>query len=392
MVVPIAEPNQIPCEGSHNCTCGASDRTFSDSLFAPEETKEDPLCACMHRSNSEGRFTCTCREKSRTSDYVDPWDSSDNSGNSLINALSDNDLVRLSLLRLHSKQRSADEREKISNVRRGHHSSMESLESRNRSEPETEDTGCEYDMSTSSESEVTEYRSHLEKVEQNLILKEQVRNIIKSLSNDSDNTGSDENSNTVDGTDKASTPTVSGSGRSSSARTLSCSEASDTEVFADRSESDDSSGYYDCGEDKTDTSKNSECYTSTSGSSGEIKSRIKDSASENSDLQELILLPTRISKSKNKRGIVKHRPRKCHSLRSENIIKSKIAEDTEMYLLPTNRRHSECSDVRVYKKPVLPFQNTPIYHDPYRAKTGGSSNRLLTDLIRMNYDKQHMVI
>ncbi|XP_021360803.1 dentin sialophosphoprotein-like isoform X2 [Mizuhopecten yessoensis] len=325
--------------------------------------RKDCVCDISIVSN---RFTCACKcrkqFKKSESNYSEPWDSSESSCS------------------VGFVSRKNSSHEKKSNSQTHRHDSTRSYVTSNSSEyssssakssiasrssgPDMDgnDTCCEYDMSTSSESDVAEeYRSHLDKVHQNLILKEQVRNIIHSLSNSGNVT--EDSTNTLErGSDVESVRTVSSLSGRSSQPTLSTGEVSDPDVLADRSESDDSSGYYEYSEERNGNS-------------------CSDDASQ----------AQTSSKSESHKSHHKHKSHKTKHKKCPFEVKSSILEDTEMYLLPSSRKDSECDNVRVYRKPLLlPPQQTLIYQDPNRSKTR-NGNRLLGDLIRMNYDKQHMI-
>ncbi|XP_033758716.1 dentin sialophosphoprotein-like isoform X2 [Pecten maximus] len=323
-------------------------------------------CACDDSIISD-RFTCTCKcrkqFKKPESNYSEPWDSSESSCS----------------VRFVSRKKSSCDRKTNSQPQR--HDSTRSYVTSNSSEcssssakssvasrssgPDMDgnDTCCEYDMSTSSESDIAEeYRSYLDKVQQNLILKEQVRNIIHSLSNSGNVT--EESSNTLErNSDVESVRTVSSLSGRSSQPTLSTGEVSDPDVLADQSESDDSSGYYEYSEERNGNSCSDDAANVQSSSNTESRKYYQH----------------------------KHKSYKSKHKKMSTEVEHSILEDTEMYLLPSSKKDSECDNVRVYRKPLLlPPQQTVIYQDPNRSKTR-SGNRLLGDLIRMNYDKQHMV-
>ncbi|XP_060085598.1 uncharacterized protein LOC132565010 [Ylistrum balloti] len=328
-----------------------------------EEKSECIDCVC-DKSIVSDRFRCTCKCRNQfqkpESNYSEPWDSSESACS----------------VRFVSRKKSCD---KKSNSQTQRHDSTRSYVTSNSSEcssssakssiasrssgPDMDgnDTCCEYDMSTSSESDIAEeYRSYLDKVQQNLILKEQVRNIIHSLSNSGNVT--EDSSNTLErGSDVESVRTVSSLSGRSSQPTLSSGEVSDPDVLADQSESDDSSGYYEYSEERNGNScSDDSAHAQTS------------------------------SKTESHRHHHRHRSQKTKH-KHTTVVKNSILEDTEMYLLPSSKKDSECDNVRVYRKPLLlPPQQTVIYQDPNRSKTR-NGNRLLGDLIRMNYDKQHMI-
>lgn len=338
------------------------------------KTENDTNCTYCSRDSRDtcivsDRFTCTCkcRQQFRKPEtkYSEPWDSSESSCSIRVvsHKRSSNVGNSNSVPQRHDSTRSYV----TSNSSECSSSSAKSSTASRSSGPEMDgdDTCGEYDMSTSSESEVAdEYRSYLDKVQQNLILKEQVRNIIHSLSN-SGNVTSEDSSNTLErGSDVESVRTVSSLSGQSSQPTLSTGEVSDPDVPADQSESDDSSGYYEYSEERN------------VNSCSDDSTKVKSSSSSNPESH-------RLSHHKSKSNKTKHR-----KISDETHA---ILEDTEMYLLPSCKRDSECDNVRVYRKPLLlPPQQTLIYQDPNRSKTR-SGNRLLCDLIRMNYDKQHMV-
>lgn len=238
---------------------------------------------------------------------------------------------------------SSDKSDSSRSSRSSYSSRSFSQSSRSNSDMDYNDTCCEYDMSTSGESDISEvgtYRMCLEKVQHNLLLKHQVRNIIKTLSTTDDTIG--EESSTI------TTESLSSRSRPSSAPNV--NDFFDPEVFIEKSESDDSSGYYECSDDLPQGREN-------------IKPR-RQHTKHRSHLKKL-----------------KNYPEKSRT--------GAIQEDTEMYLLPTTKKDSEYNTSKMQRKPLLPPKSAAIYQDPSRSKNG-SNNRLLSDLIRMNYEKQHM--
>lgn len=303
------------------------------------------LCNCEHsRVLNEGN-------------YSPPWDSSDEA--SVLSRLpKSNDCEDFKHFQnfvtknRHSEAAdaylSSDKSDSSRSSRSSYSSRSFSQSSRSNSETDYNDTCCEYDMSTSGESDISEggtYKMCLEKVQQNLLLKHQVRNIIKTLSTTEDSIGEESSTITTDA------ESISSRSRPSSAPNV--NNLFDPEVFIEKSESDDSSGYYECSDDLPQGREN-------------IKPRLQHTK-HRSHLKKL-----------------KNYPEKSQSCGGA------IQEDTEMYLLPTTKKDSEYNTSKMQRKPLLPPKSAAIYHDPSRSKNG-SNNRLLSDLIRMNYEKQHMV-
>lgn len=325
-----------------------------------DEQSDSKECKCDVPISTD-RFTCTCKcrkqFKKSESNYSEPWDSSESSCS--VRFVSRKNSSRASKTNSQTQRRDSTRSYVTSASSECSSSSNQSSIVSRSSGPDVDgnDTCCEYDMSTSSESDIgEEYRAYLDKVQQNLILKEQVRNIIHSLSNSGNVT--EDSSNTLErSSDVESIRTVSSLSGRSSQPTLSTGEVSDPDVLADQSESDDSSGYFEYSEERngnscSDDAAHVQKYTNT-------ESR-------------------------------KHYHHK-HRSRDKMTRQHSILEDTEMYLLPSSKKDSECDNVRVYRSPLLlPPKQTVIYQDPNRSKTR-NGNRLLGDLIRMNYDKQHMV-
>lgn len=235
------------------------------------------------------------------------------------------------------------------------------------SEQNLDDSETEYDLN-SGESTECEYPVFLDKIEQNLFLKQQVREIIQSLSR------TDSDQSRCNRTDSFSTVST----ESSSVPHTSESEVSDPDVFADQSESEDDNEYHVC------TNEKIELPYQVDEATPEVESKNSDS-----DLKHCV--------QKQKKRLSKCRkPKfKIYSIKDEdheNKLQSVIHEDTEMYLLPSCKKEIDYYDYKTCRKPVLvPTLPTRIYQDPDRLKSN-KNNKLLGDLIRMNYDKQHLIL
>lgn len=248
----------------------------------------------------------------------------------------------------------------------------------------TDETCAEYDLSTSDESEISktscmsDYELYLSKIENNLKLKHNVRKIIESIG-----TIREENVSQCDDVTEIDSMTyVSSLSEYSSA----ASHISD--VSADRSASDDSGGYFDCAEDQPNAKECAKregrtCLERSLSAPNPNAARHKNSSS---------FACKRITKDKTQPKRKCSQNPRANSFDS-NIYKALSDEDREMYLFPSGKKSdcgSSCSGKsrHIRSKPVLAPQPTPVYMDPYRGKTRNNHNRLLGDLIRMNYDKQ----
>ena len=265
-----------------------------------------------------------------------------------------------------------------------------------KSEVDSTDTCCEYDLSTSGESDISrnsDYDLYLSKIENNLKLKHNVRKIIKSLERtieeETDDDSSDYHDCVNDKLFKFRECSNDEFERDSMTYVSSLSEYSSaashiSDISADRSASDDSSGYYECAEDnpesrdpKRDSRVNLERSSSVPDGSGSCSK-------------------TNARKTKNK--YYRHKLSQNRSNSFDCGIYKPLSQDQEMYLLPINKKGdsdsssgSSSSGLRKSKsKPIMAPQPTPVYMDPYRGRSR-SHNRLLGDLIRMNYDKQTFI-
>lgn len=231
------------------------------------------------------------------------------------------------------------------------------------------DNVSEYDLNSSGASTEGEYPVFLDKIEQNLFLKEQVREIIRSLSRE------DSEYSVCHRTDSFSTE----SSAISSVPNSSSSEVSDPGVFADQSESEDENEYHECTKEMMDV---------TNESDADLKPEVKTSEGD-SDLKNSV-------QKYKKRSSKARKPKfKIYSVQDkdhEHKLQSVIQEDMEMYLLPSCQKETDYYDYKTCRKPVLvPTLPTRIYQDPNRLKSN-KNNKLLGDLIRMNYDKQHLIL
>ncbi|XP_045209908.2 uncharacterized protein LOC123561528 [Mercenaria mercenaria] len=240
------------------------------------------------------------------------------------------------------------------------------------------ETNYEFDLSTSGESdhsrtsEKGDYELYLSKIESNLQLKHNVRKLVHDIESMPHGAcAEDEDKSDID-----SMTYVSSLSEYSSA----ASHISD--VSADRSASDDSSGYYECLEDAQGTrDKDRESHVN-------LERSVSAPETDPKTIKSKVL--SKSKKSKDKTG---SKSKKQHYHRSKSfdcrVYKSLSDEDKEMYKFPSNSNSSSSLTSRHSRnKPVLAPQPTPVYMDPYRGGKSGSHNRLLGDLIRMNYDKQ----
>lgn len=234
------------------------------------------------------------------------------------------------------------------------------------------ETGYEYDLSTSGESERSQlsmhedYELYLSKIESNLQLKQNVRKMVQDIENITIDT--DEGS--CNG-DAASMTYVSSLSESSCSTQV-------TDLSADKSCSDDSGGYYECAED-------------TSGAKN--RKRV-----HRVNLERSVSAPegrphTTKKKSKRQKDKLGDKSVKVPSHRSvsfdSRVYKALSDEERELYKFPSAGNSSSSVTSRSGRGKPAPLapQPTPVYMDPYRGKSR-SHNRLLGDLIRMNYDKQ----
>ncbi|KAK3580149.1 hypothetical protein CHS0354_013429 [Potamilus streckersoni] len=265
-------------------------------------------------------------------------------------------------------------------------------------EPNENETYSEYDISTSGESESSgsksymstsadsdtsgsnnDYDFYLSKIRQNLAFKCNVQKIIESLE-------SGESTNETSLSDADSMTYVSSLSEYSSAPSHVSGEVSDPGASADRSESDDSSnGCYDCTDNSAKScdpkSNQSQCSTKNDSSN---QSKLTGSSSS-----------FKPKESKKSKDICKshHRHKKVRSKKVSldcRVYTTAIDSDKEMYTFPVDRKtHSDTDLKSVRAKSAIASQPTSVYVD-HRAKSK-SHNRLLGDLIRMNYDRQLLV-
>ena len=306
---------------------------------------------------------CSCHNRKLEHTYSAPWDSSASTC-----SVTHNSRQRRNPNRQRKPQRSDSIHGYVTS------SSSEYSSGSAGSTSTGNDTCYEYDMSTSSESDAidaADYKCVLEKVQHNLLLKEQVRSIIQSLS-PRDST-SDSPNTTLDRTDSSTIRTISSLSGRSSVPSVPSTHVTDQGAQADHSESDDSGGYY-------------ECPIKNDVISGEhtILGHCSDS-----DSSSKVFNVSKIRKHKSRQNRNRFKYVTNENEKVDSQSKLTIAEDTELYLLPANKKDS-CENIRVFKSPLLPPQQTLIYQNPQRSQTG-SGNKLLCDLIRMNYDKQHMI-
>ncbi|XP_052803105.1 uncharacterized protein LOC128233465 [Mya arenaria] len=237
------------------------------------------------------------------------------------------------------------------------------------------ETGYEYDLSTSGDSERSrvseheDYKLYLSKIESNLQLKHDVRKLVQ----DVETVTIDTDENVADSGDLASMTYVSSLSEYSTA----ASQVSD--ISADKSCSDDSGGFYECMEDTSGT-KNAK-------TNSKMEHRVS--------LERSVSAPDGRSKKKTSR---KHKdktdkPSKTPGQRSKSfdcrVYKALTDEERELYKFPSAGNSSSSLPSRTGRGKPAPLapQPTPVYMEPYRGKSR-SHNRLLGDLIRMNYDKQ----
>ena len=258
--------------------------------------------------------------------------------------------------------------------------------------PVGNDACWEYDMSTSGESSTSEnsdYDLYLSKIEGNLKLKHNVRKIIKSLEQtieeETDDTCSDYHDCAFqfrqcsqEKCDRDSITYVSSLSEYSSAA------SHNSDISADRSASDDSSGYYECADDNTasrDLKRDSRVNLERSVSAPD------GSSSCSNDI---------VKKSRHKHSRSKKSQHRSNSFDCSIYTPLSDEQNQELYHFPTNNKgdsdsSSSSSGIHKHKsKPMLTPQATPAYMDPYRGRSR-SHNRLLGDLIRMNYNKQTFI-
>lgn len=242
------------------------------------------------------------------------------------------------------------------------------------------ETGYEYDLSTSGDSEQSQtseqedYELYLAKIESNLELKHNVRKLVQDI-------------DSVSSSEKPDTNDVESVTYVSSLSEYSSAASHISNLSADRSESDDSSGYYECFDEnnKIREVKNKEANVtlarSASAPDGATSSGAKSKHNQNSKRHSKGKL---YPKSKSV-----HNPRRKYLVTdTKDVYKALSDEDKELYKFPSSSTSSNSVSSRHGRgKPVLAPQPTPVYMDPYRGKSG-RHNRLLGDLIRMNYDKQ----
>ncbi|KAH3699623.1 uncharacterized protein LOC127859306 [Dreissena polymorpha] len=245
------------------------------------------------------------------------------------------------------------------------------------------ETGYEYDLSTSGGSaqsrdgeRVTDrkdYEDYLSKIESNLLHKQNVRKIVHGI----DNINIDNCAENCDSSDIASMTYVSSLSEYSSATSHISGNS------ADNSCSDESSGYF-------------ECLDKTPGAI--TKTRCSPNSKQRTGLERSLSMPSerqpskkKVSKRHKDKSISKTNATKTDRSKSfdSRIYKALSDEDRELYKFPSaSNTGSSVRSRHGRGKPVpLAPQPTPVYMDPYRGKSR-SHNRLLGDLIRMNYDKQ----
>lgn len=242
------------------------------------------------------------------------------------------------------------------------------------------ETGYEYDLSTSGDSERSrlseqeDYELYLAKIESNLELKHNVRKLVQDIDSPGEHA-------------KAGAGEVESMTYVSSLSEYSSAASHISNLSADRSESDDSSGYYECFDENNmsrGVKKRESCVTlARSASAPEEASAVAKSKNHSSSNK-------RHSKSNhNSKSKSVHNHRKKYMLNdTKGVYKALSDEDKELYKFPSSSTSSNGISSRHGRgKPVLAPQPTPVYMDPYRGKSG-RHNRLLGDLIRMNYDKQ----
>lgn len=239
------------------------------------------------------------------------------------------------------------------------------------------ETNYEFDVSSgesdlSRNSEVGDYELYLSKIESNLQLKHNVRKMVQEI--EIMTHGADKQRE-KDGNDLDSITYVSSLSEYSSA----ASHISD--VSADRSASDDSSGYYECLEEHC------ESHDKKSRESRRSLERSVSAPETDPATLKSKIVNNKKSKVKEKSKIKTGNYQRSKSFDCR-VYSSLSDEDKELYKFPSSSNSSASLNSRHSRnKPVLAPQPTPVYIDPYRGKSR-SHNRLLGDLIRMNYDKQ----
>ena len=236
----------------------------------------------------------------------------------------------------------------------------------------------EHDCSTSGESDLSsagDYTVYLSRIENNLKLKHDVREMIK---NGEKTISESDEEEFMENNDAETMTYVSSLSECSSAT----SHVSD--VSADRSSSDESIKYHECNEPKS---------TSRTGI-GETRVNLERSVSapmaSSSHVKKVLKINHKFQRDKKSSKAKKNQQSPRSNSFDCNFYKALSDEDKEMYLFPSNNdsENSVSSGARhTRNKPVLTPQPTPVYMEPYRGKSR-SHNRLLGDLIRMNYDKQ----
>lgn len=238
------------------------------------------------------------------------------------------------------------------------------------------ETNYEFDLSTSGESdhsrnsEKGDYELYLSKIESNLQLKHNVRKMVQDIESMTHGT-------CMDGQDKSDLDSMT---YVSSLSEYSSAASHISDVSADRSASDDSSGYYECLDDTSGSrEKDKEKHVS-------LERSVSAPETDPLTLKSKVLVKNKKSKEKSKTKKQQYQRSKSFDCR---VYKSLSDEDKEMYKFPSSSNSSSSLSSRQSRnKPVLAPQPTPVYMDPYRGGKSGSHNRLLGDLIRMNYDKQ----
>ncbi|KAL3884856.1 hypothetical protein ACJMK2_024957 [Sinanodonta woodiana] len=247
---------------------------------------------------------------------------------------------------------------------------------------ESESSGSRCYMSTSGDSDTSgnnnDYDFYLSKIRQNLALKCSVQKIIESLE-------SGESTNETSLSDADSMTYVSSLSEYSSAPSHVSGEVSDPGASADRSESDSSSGYYDCADNsaKSCDPKSIQSQCSTKNESSKQSKRIDCSSS---------VKPTESKKPKDiSKSHYRHKKVRSKKLSLDcKVYTAAIDSDKEMYTFPVDRKTRSDTDLKsIRAKSAITSQPTSVYMD-HRAKSK-SHNRLLGDLIRMNYDRQLLV-
>ncbi|XP_050417041.1 dentin sialophosphoprotein [Patella vulgata] len=257
---------------------------------------------------------------------------------------------------------------------------------RNNTSMDSNDTGCEYDMGSSGDnSSQDSYEYYLHQVEQNFILKCRVNEI----ANDKTATSVQRRDTNYDEeSDSDSLTTISTLSQATvypgkARRTPECD--SDEGTMADLSESENSSGYYEsCSLDKKDQKPVIR-----------LTSAILQNSSQRSRSHK-----HKTSKPRDKKSSTLSASEKTTSKPKTNILEEICEKYETMSESSSNDIYSRNSCSEVYSPPPMRSENQTVRKAPscsgrvgdvgprYQSVGNNNNNRLLSDLIMMNYNKQ----